>query len=83
LLPSYYGSLPESLVASELFGHEEGAFTGATRQRIGTIEYANGGTLFLDDRRSQAPAKLARTQMLADFHNRKSYLLVATNWHLP
>jgi len=37
------------LIASELFGHERGAFTGATQQRLGRFELANGGTLFLDE----------------------------------
>lgn len=43
------GALAESVIESELFGHEEGAFTGANKRRIGKIEYAQGGTLFLDE----------------------------------
>ena len=43
------GSLPESVIESELFGHEAGAFAGATDRRIGKFEHANGGTLFLDE----------------------------------
>jgi formate hydrogenlyase transcriptional activator len=42
-------ALSENLIFSELFGHEAGAFTGATQQRIGRFELANGGTLFLDE----------------------------------
>jgi PAS domain S-box-containing protein len=42
-------ALAASLISSELFGHEKGAFTGATQRRIGRFELANGGTLFLDE----------------------------------
>ena len=42
-------AIPRDLIASELFGHEKGAFTGATRQRLGRFELANGGTIFLDE----------------------------------
>src|ERR1700735_475656 len=42
-------ALASSLISSELFGHEKGAFTGATQRRIGRFELANGGTLFLDE----------------------------------
>jgi formate hydrogenlyase transcriptional activator len=43
------GAIPQSLIASELFGHEKGAFTGATHRRLGRFEAANGGTIFLDE----------------------------------
>jgi two-component system C4-dicarboxylate transport response regulator DctD len=43
------GGMADSLLDSELFGHESGAFTGAQKRRIGKVEYASGGTLFLDE----------------------------------
>jgi formate hydrogenlyase transcriptional activator len=43
------GAIPPSLIASELFGHEKGAFTGATQRRLGRFESADGGTIFLDE----------------------------------
>lgn len=56
-------AIPSELLESELFGHEEGAFTGAKRQRIGKFEQAHNGTLFLDeigDMSSTAQAKVLR-----------------------
>jgi PAS domain S-box-containing protein len=49
-------AIPRDLVASELFGHERGAFTGATQQRLGRFELANGGTIFLDEVGELPPA---------------------------
>ena len=54
------GALSESLLDSELFGHEKGAFTGAEKQRRGRFELADGGTLFLDEIATIAPATQIR-----------------------
>lgn len=43
------GAIPENLIESELFGHEKGAFTGASERKIGKFQYAEGGTIFLDE----------------------------------
>src|SRR5262245_33145366 len=63
-------ALPEQLLESELFGHEKGAFTGATAAKIGRIEQAAGGTLFLDEIAEMSPtvqAKLLRVLEQREF----------------
>jgi two-component system nitrogen regulation response regulator GlnG len=53
-------AIPETLLESELFGHEQGAFTGATRRRIGKFEQCSGGTLFLDEIGDMSPTLQAK-----------------------
>ena len=63
-------AVPDTLLESELFGHERGAFTGAVSQRIGKLEFANGGVLFLDEIGSmkiELQAKLLRVLQHREF----------------
>ena len=59
-VPVNLGAIPEGLVESELFGHEKGAFTGATRRRQGRFEQADGGTIFLDEVGDASPSVQVR-----------------------
>ncbi|CAM2984892.1 sigma-54-dependent transcriptional regulator [Moritella viscosa] len=61
------GAVPENLIESELFGHEKGAFSGASERRIGKFEYAQGGTLFLDEIESMPmPAQIKLLRILQE-----------------
>ncbi len=86
-------AIPETLLESELFGHEKGAFTGASAQRMGRFELADGGTIFLDEIADMAPqlqAKLLRVAQNGSFQrigsnteiHADTRILAATNRHL-
>jgi DNA-binding NtrC family response regulator len=86
-------AIPETLLEAELFGHEKGAFTGATSQRIGRFELADGGTIFLDEIADMAPqlqAKLLRVAQNGSFQrigsnteiHSDTRILAATNRNL-
>jgi two-component system C4-dicarboxylate transport response regulator DctD len=79
-VPINCGALPQNIIESELFGHEAGAFTGATKQRIGRIEHAMGGTLFLDEIESM-PMDL-QVKMLRVLEERKIVRL-GSNEEIP
>jgi DNA-binding NtrC family response regulator len=61
------GAIPDTLLESELFGHEKGAFTGAVRKKLGKFEIAHGGTIFLDEIGTLTPpAQIKLLQVLQD-----------------
>lgn len=61
------GAIPDTLIESELFGHEKGAFTGAVRKKMGKFELASGGTIFLDEIGTLTPsAQIKLLQVLQD-----------------
>lgn len=68
-MPIDCAALPESLVESEIFGYEKGAFTGADRRKLGKIELAEGGTLFLDEVGNLTPA--IQVKLLMTLEERK------------
>ncbi len=75
-------AIPETLLESELFGHERGAFTGASAQRIGRFELANHGTIFLDEIAEMSPqlqAKLLRVTQDGGFQRVGSNAEIQTN----
>jgi len=75
-------AIPETLLESELFGHERGAFTGATQRRIGRFEEADGGSIFLDEIGDLSPStqvKLLRILQNKEFQRLGSNLILKTD----
>ncbi len=70
------GSIPETLVESELFGHKKGAFTGAAKDKRGFLEAASGGTVFFDDIQNMAPN--VQSKLLRAVEEKKIYPLGST-----
>ncbi len=81
-VPVNCAALPDTLLESELFGHEKGAFTGASERRIGKFELADGGTLFLDeigDISPSAQAKLLRVLQEGEIQRLGSNKIIKVN----
>jgi psp operon transcriptional activator len=87
-------ALPETLIEAELFGHEAGAFTGATKARVGRFEEADGGTLFLDELATLSPGAQERLLRATEYGEVTRIgaskpirvdvrIVAATNEHLP
>ena len=87
-------ALPETLIEAELFGHEAGAFTGATKSRVGRFEEADGGTLFLDELATLSQGAQERLLRAVEYGevnrigsskpiNVDVRIVAATNEHLP
>src|SRR4051812_49411670 len=87
-------ALPETLIEAELFGHEAGSFTGATKSRVGRFEEADGGTLFLDELATLSMAAQERLLRAVEYGevtrigaskplNVDVRIVAATNEHLP
>lgn len=75
-------AIPDTLLETELFGHQKGSFTGATAQRIGRFEQANGGTIFLDEVAEMSPqlqSKLLRVTQDGKFQRVGSNAEIQTN----
>ena len=72
-------AIPASLLESELFGHEKGAFTGAVERKLGLIEAANHGTVFLDEIREMDPMLQVKLLSLLDTHQFRRVGAVKTN----